>query len=71
MMSGIFIVLNKSFRINDIIEIQGNRGKVIEIKWHDTIIENENNDRIVIPDLLITSTILRKMKKSKFPGSYA
>jgi|WetSurSiteA1Bulk_404760.scaffolds.fasta_scaffold31188_1 small-conductance mechanosensitive channel len=64
MISGVFIVLNKSFKINDIIEIQGNRGKVIEITWHDSIIENENKDRITIPNSLITSTLLKKVKRN-------
>jgi small conductance mechanosensitive channel len=62
MMSGVFIVLNKSFKIDDIIEIQGNRGRVIEITWHDTIIENENKESIVIPNSLITSTLIKKIK---------
>ncbi len=63
MMSGVFIVLNKSIKINDIIEIQGNKGKVVEITWHDTIIENENKDDIVIPNSLITSTVLKIIKE--------
>jgi small conductance mechanosensitive channel len=46
MISGVFIIMNKPFKINDLIEIQGNHGKVIEIALHDTIIENEEDDRI-------------------------
>jgi small conductance mechanosensitive channel len=64
MISGVFIVLNKSFKINDIIEIQGNKGKVIEITWHDTIIENENKDSISIPNSLITSAVLKKIRSN-------
>jgi small-conductance mechanosensitive channel len=64
MISGAFIVLNKSFKINDIIEIQGNKGKVIEITWHDTIIENENQDRITVPNSLITSALLKKVRSN-------
>jgi small-conductance mechanosensitive channel len=60
-MSGIFIVLNKSFKINDIIEIQGNKVRVIEITWHDTIIENKENEKIIIPNSLITNTVLKKI----------
>ncbi len=63
MMSGIFIMLNKPFKINDKIEIQGKDGKVIEISWHDTIIENENSDRFIIPNSLISSSIIRKFKE--------
>jgi small conductance mechanosensitive channel len=63
MMSGIFIMLNKPFKINDRIDIQGNNGKVIEINWHDTIIENENSDRIIIPNSVISSSIIKNIKK--------
>lgn len=61
MISGVFIVLNKSVKINDTIEIQGIRGKVIEITWHDTIIESENKENIIIPNSLVTSTIFKKI----------
>jgi small-conductance mechanosensitive channel len=64
MISGVFIVLNKSFKINDVIEIQGNKGKVVEITWHDTIIENDKEGRIVVPNSLITSTVLKQIKTS-------
>jgi len=61
LMSGIFIILNKSFKINDVIEIQGNIGKVNEMNWHDTIIENENNDIVVIPNSLISNGLYKKI----------
>jgi len=61
LMSGIFIILNKSFKINDIVEIQGNRGKVIEINWHDTIIEIENKDTVIIPNSLISNGLFKKI----------
>lgn len=52
--SGIFLVLNRPFRINDIIEFQGCKGKVIEISLNATIIQDDNGDNIIIP----SSTIL-------------
>ncbi len=61
LMSGIFIILNKSFKIYDIIEIQGNKGKVMEINWHDTIIENENKDTMIIPNSLISNGLFKKI----------
>ena len=63
LMSGIFIILNKSFKINDIIEIQGNKGKVIEINWHDTVIENENKETVVIPNSLISNGLFKKIRE--------
>ena len=63
LMGGIFIILNKSFKINDVIEIQANKGKVTEINWHDTIIENENKDTIIIPNSLISNGLYKKIRK--------
>jgi small conductance mechanosensitive channel len=63
MMSGILIMLNKPFKINDQISIQGNNGKVVEINWHDTIIENENSEIIIIPNSVISSNIIKNIKK--------
>ena len=63
MMSGIFIMLNRPFKINDQISIQGNSGRVIEINWHDTIIENENGERMIIPNSMISSNILKNIKR--------
>lgn len=58
MMSGIFIIIRRPFRINDTIEVQGNRGKVIEIDLNTTVIENENKDRIIIPNSIVSSGII-------------
>ena len=62
MMGGLFIILSKSFRIDNVIEIQGSKGKVIEINWHDTIIENENGERIIIPNSQLSNGLYKIMK---------
>ena len=59
LISGVFIIINKPFKINDIIEIQGNNGKVIEITWHDTIIEDENSVKTIIPNSMISNSIIK------------
>ncbi|UBM60305.1 mechanosensitive ion channel family protein [Marinilongibacter aquaticus] len=59
LLSGVFILLKKPFRINDIIEIQGNRGKVLELDLHATTIENENQERVIIPNSLISNGIIK------------
>ena len=63
MVSGIFIIINKPFKINDLIEIQGNHGKVIGITLHDTIIENEKNDRIIIPNSMISNSAVTNINR--------
>ncbi len=62
--SGIFILIFKPFRIGDIIELQNSlRGKVTEITFRHTVIKDYENRRIIIPnsvisdDTIINSTI--------------
>ncbi|MDQ6845839.1 MAG: mechanosensitive ion channel family protein [Bacteroidota bacterium] len=64
MMSGIFIIMNKPFKINDRISIQGNEGRVVEINWHDTVIEDDTNDRIIIPNSLISNNVVKNLSKN-------
>jgi len=63
MISGVFIILNKPFKIHDFIEIQGNHGQVVEITLHDTIIENEQNERIIIPNSMVSNSIVKNTKE--------
>lgn len=65
MMSGIFIIINKPFKINDRISIQGNQGRVVEINWHDTVIEDDKLDRIIIPNSLISNNVLKNLNKNQ------
>lgn len=60
--SGIFLVLNRPFKINDIIEFQGSKGKVIEISLNSTIIQDENGDKIIIPSSLILADKIKLVK---------
>lgn len=63
--SGIFIVLTRPFRINDIIEFQGSKGKVIEISLNSTIIQDENGDEIIIPSSTILSDKIKIFNRQK------
>jgi small conductance mechanosensitive channel len=62
MLSGIFIMANRPFKITDQISILGNSGNVVEINWHDTIIENENGDRLIIPNSVVSSNIVKNIQ---------
>jgi small-conductance mechanosensitive channel len=62
-MSGVFLIIKRPFKINDIIEIQGNKGKVLELNLHDTIIEDEEKNRIIIPNALISNGVIKNMTK--------
>ncbi|MPR36956.1 mechanosensitive ion channel domain-containing protein [Salmonirosea aquatica] len=63
-MSGAFLIIKKPFKINDIIEIQGNRGRVIELDLHDITIEDEKKDKILIPNSMISNGIIRNVNKN-------
>ena len=51
--SGIFLVINRPFKIGDTIEVQGSRGKVIEISLNSTLIQDDTGAKIIIPSALI------------------
>jgi small-conductance mechanosensitive channel len=63
-MSGVFLILKRSFKINDMVEIQGHRGKVIELNLHDTIIEDEEKNKIIIPNSLISNGVIKNIKNN-------
>jgi small conductance mechanosensitive channel len=47
---GVMILLFKPFKVGDIIEAQGHRGKVDEIRIFNTIIKTLDNKTIIIPN---------------------
>lgn len=57
-MSGILIVLFKPFRINDRITINGMTGTVEDINLREIVLRDVENNRIVIPNSMITSNAL-------------
>lgn len=61
--SGIFLVLNRSFKINDIIELLSYKGKVIEISLTSTTIQDENGNKIIIPSSSIVANNLKIYKQ--------
>ncbi len=63
--SGIFLILNRPFKINDTIEFQGSKGTVIEISLNSTIIQDENGDDIIIPSSKILGDKIKIYKQQK------
>jgi small-conductance mechanosensitive channel len=59
---GIFILMFKPFRLNDYIEFQGKQGVVVEVNLHDTIIEDDQQNKVVIPNMLISNGIITNYK---------
>lgn len=63
-MGGIFLIIKRPFKINDVIEVQGNRGKVVELDLHAITIEDENQNKIIIPNSMLLNGIIKNLKKS-------
>lgn len=58
---GIFIVIFKPFRVGDIIEVQGRFGTIEDITIRHTMIKNFQNERVIIPNSIISSeTIINR-----------
>lgn len=52
--SGIIILIDKSFKVGDTIEISNNKGKVTKVGFRTTTITNPNNSVITIPNSLFS-----------------
>jgi len=52
---GIFIVLFRPFRVNDVVHINQNEGVVEDITLRHTVIRNFENRRIIIPNAIISN----------------
>ena len=59
MFNGIFIVINKPFKVGDQIEFQDVSGKVVEINWHETIVETDNKVICIIPNSMLSDNIIK------------
>ena len=53
--SGMFIVIFKPFRVGDVIEIQDNFGRIEDITLRHTVIRNFQNRRVIIPNSVISN----------------
>ncbi len=56
--SGIILILKSPYKIDDVIVIQGTKGTVIEVNLYDTILEDESQNKIIVPNSLIAGTII-------------
>ncbi|MCB0794634.1 MAG: mechanosensitive ion channel family protein [Flavobacteriales bacterium] len=56
--SGVFIVGFKPFRVGDMLEVAGHRGTVEDITLRHTVILSFENRRVIIPNALISDQIL-------------
>ena len=56
--SGVFIVGFKPFRVGDLLEVAGHRGTVEDITLRHTVIDTFENRRVIVPNALIGDEVL-------------
>ncbi|MCC7050462.1 MAG: mechanosensitive ion channel [Bacteroidia bacterium] len=63
--SGFVLVLNRPFKIGDIIEVKESKGKIIEISLNATIIQDETGNKIIIPSSIILNDKIKIYTQQK------
>lgn len=56
--AGVLILLFKPYKIGDVIELKGKKGKVVEIQIFNTVMQNVLNETIIIPNGLAISDLI-------------
>lgn len=59
LISGIYLIIVRPFKVGDTITVQNNTGKVAEITLNSTIIIDTNEDKIIIPSSQIISNPIK------------
>jgi small conductance mechanosensitive channel len=63
MMSGITIISNKLFKVEDYIKINENSGYVSRIELFFTTLVDDKGSRVIIPNSMLTSSIVSRKKE--------
>lgn len=58
---GVLILLFKPYKIGDVIEAQGYLGRVVKIQIFNTILNTMDNERIIIPNSLLSNGPIRNL----------
>jgi small conductance mechanosensitive channel len=58
---GVLILLFKPYKIDDVIEAQGFLGRVVKIQIFNTILNTMDNERIIIPNGLLSNGPIRNL----------
>ncbi len=59
--AGILILLFRPYKVGDLIEIQDNRGYVLEIQIFNTTIRTDDNKTVIIPNSLLINDKVRNL----------
>jgi small conductance mechanosensitive channel len=61
---GVMILMFRPFKVGDIIEAQGKKGRVRDIQIFNTILVSENNKTIIIPNSILSNGIIENSGKN-------
>jgi len=56
--SGVMLVLFRPFKVGDVVEAGGVKGKVVTINIFNTVLNTPDNQRIIVPNSGITSSVI-------------
>lgn len=69
LISGVFLVIVRPFKIGDTIEFQDKQGKVTEITLNATILTDSDNNRIIIPSSSLLTDKIKIINTETKPNS--
>ncbi len=64
--SGVMILIFKPYRVDDLVDVQGQLGTVNEIQIFNTIITTLDNKKVIIPNSVATSGIITNLSATKY-----
>ena len=62
---GVLILLFKPFKVGDVIEAQGQKGKVSQIEIFNTIIKTPDNQTVIVPNGILSNGIINNLSTEK------
>lgn len=65
LISGVYLIIVKPFKVNDVVQFQDNIGKVVEINLSTTIIEDEHGVKTIIPSSLLINNVLKILQEDE------
>lgn len=68
-LGGLALQLDKSFQIGDWIMVDGERGKVIEVRWRHTALLTPNGEVVVLPNSLLMKAKVKVISSGRHPVS--
>ncbi len=68
-LGGLALQLDKSFQIGDWIVVDGERGKVIEVRWRHTAVLTPNGEVVVLPNSLLMKAKVKVLSSARHPVS--